>query len=64
MRYQVPLCFILVSSYLRLYLVVLLQSRLTGGHRKAPRNQLFLACERLHRWVFLEICNIILGFPP
>ena len=64
MRYQLPLCFVLVCSYLRLYLVVLLQRLLTGGRRKDPRYQLFLACKRLHKWVFLEIRNIILGFPP
>jgi hypothetical protein len=44
-RYQLPLCFVLVSSYLRLYLVVLLQSRLICADRKAPRCKLFLVCK-------------------
>lgn len=72
LHYQLPLCRVLVSVYLRLYLVVLclcvcfvlLRSCLTVGDRKVPHYQLFLTCKYFHRWGFLDIWTIILWVPP
>jgi len=41
--------------------LVLSQSRLTGGVKKAPRFQLFVACRRVHKERFLRIRKNILG---
>ena len=46
MHYQLPLCFVLVSMYLRLYLAVLssfvlLDSCLTDGNEKVTRSRIF-----------------------
>jgi len=72
LHYQLPLCCVLVSMYLRLYLVVLcfcvhfvfLRSCLTIGDGKVPHYQLFLTCKYFHRWGLLGIWKINLGVPP
>jgi len=67
-HYQLRLCFVLVTSYLRLCLVSLylrLFRAVTDkrGDRKAPHRQLFLSHKRWQRKGFLELLKIILGFP-
>jgi len=69
MRYRQRLCCVLVSSNLRLHLAafcvrLLLQSLLTGGDKKIPRYQFFLALKLSYRYGFLRIRKITLGVSP
>jgi len=66
--YQLPLCFVLVSLYLRLYLVllclfffILLQSYLSNGNKKAPAYHIFLACKFFMGMGFLAYVQLQQG---